>query len=365
MLKGLNLQELSDNIKDIYARLDKKADKKELDDLLDILKKLREELAKLREQTDANTSDLLKFRGRLELIESKLAQLMKLLNELSGRMDKLGAPRKDDRPQSILSQATMSGPKIEEDEWNEIKKTAEWIKRELADLAKEVESLKDLRKRVNTLEGLMDTKLDRDEFEKWRLNNDINQILSGLLKKFADRNEMLKLLKKLENRILILEEMMSKEGQMDNADNAMFAKKPLGGWSCASCQKDLVNIEGLKVQYYPWAKMPQRNPAERIAKVGQGFSRMLSMLKPELITKSQQVGVLQRKGFYEDDPRMAEEEEPARPMARTHGQGFMPTSDPKRPNTANAFPNISHGKVRIMYVTPTCRSNETVRGGIR
>jgi hypothetical protein len=28
----------------------------------------------------------------------------------------------------------------------------------------------------------------------------------------------------------------------DNEDDAMFAKKPLGGWSCASCEKNIVNL---------------------------------------------------------------------------------------------------------------------------
>lgn len=28
----------------------------------------------------------------------------------------------------------------------------------------------------------------------------------------------------------------------ENEDDAMFAKKPLGGWSCASCEKNIVNL---------------------------------------------------------------------------------------------------------------------------
>jgi hypothetical protein len=69
------------------------------------------------------------------------------------------------------------------------------------------------------------------------------------------------------------------------------------------------------------------------------------MLKPELITKSQQVGIVQRKGYYNEDQKMTiEEEEGHKPMAKTHGQGFGSIQDPKRPNTANVFPNIP-GKV--------------------
>ena len=119
---------------------------------------------------------------------------------------------------------------------------------------------------------------------------------------------MMRALKKLENRIAVLEERLQDGNNNDLGEDALLAKKPLGGWSCASCQKDLINIEGMKVQYYPWAKLPLRSPTDRIAKVGQGFSRMLSMLKPDMITKSQQIGVLKRKGG---------EEEPIEPCPNT------------------------------------------------
>ena len=61
----------------------------------------------------------------------------------------------------------------------------------------------------------------------------------------------------------------------------MVAKKPLGGYSCVSCEKNLVNVEGRHADYNPWGKFPFRDPTERIARVGHGFSKMLSMLKPE------------------------------------------------------------------------------------
>jgi hypothetical protein len=28
----------------------------------------------------------------------------------------------------------------------------------------------------------------------------------------------------------------------EHEDDAMFAKKPLGGWSCASCEKNIMNM---------------------------------------------------------------------------------------------------------------------------
>ena len=77
---------------------------------------------------------------------------------------------------------------------------------------------------------------------------------------------------------------MSKGGR-ENEDDAMFSKKPFAGLSCASCEKDIVNMYGKRVEYMPWGKMPFRDPSERIARVGQGFSKMLSMLKPDSLSR--------------------------------------------------------------------------------
>jgi hypothetical protein len=37
----------------------------------------------------------------------------------------------------------------------------------------------------------------------------------------------------------------------------MFTKIPLQGLSCASCDKNVVNIQGMPADYYNWKKMPQ------------------------------------------------------------------------------------------------------------
>lgn len=36
--------------------------------------------------------------------------------------------------------------------------------------------------------------------------------------------------------------MAFKGNNTGKEDDAMFAKKPLGGWSCASCEKNIVNL---------------------------------------------------------------------------------------------------------------------------
>ncbi len=89
----------------------------------------------------------------------------------------------------------------------------------------------------------------------------------------ADKNDTKKALKLLERQIKNLYDYFVNRGEQGatvahNEDDAMFTRKPLGGTSCASCEKDIINLHGKKVDYIPWNKMPKRDPADRIAKVG-------------------------------------------------------------------------------------------------
>ena len=68
----------------------------------------------------------------------------------------------------------------------------------------------------------------------------------------------------------------------------MFMQKPLKGLSCASCEKGLENMYGKRVEFMAWNKLPFRDPQERIARVGQGFSKMLSMLNPDQLSRYEQ-----------------------------------------------------------------------------
>ena len=63
----------------------------------------------------------------------------------------------------------------------------------------------------------------------------------------------------------------------------MFTRRPLGGMSCASCEKNVINMYGNKAEYLPWGKMPYRDPSERIARMGKGFSKMLSMMNSQVV----------------------------------------------------------------------------------
>ena len=139
------------------------------------------------------------------------------------------------------------------------------------------------------LQNALETKADLSalrDLEKYLLQR-LEDLENGLDSRFADKNDTKKALKALEKQIKnLFDILMNQEsGQKDEEDDAMFSKRPLGGWSCASCAKDLVNLQGLPAEYLPWSKWPLRDPNERIAKSGQGFSRILSSMKPEYLTQ--------------------------------------------------------------------------------
>ena len=70
------------------------------------------------------------------------------------------------------------------------------------------------------------------------------------------------------------------------------------------------------------------------------------MLKPEMITRSQQVGVMHRRAYAEEEARMTiEEEEANRGLSRTQNEGFGVGPDGKRPSTAHMLPEIQPPKV--------------------
>lgn len=60
----------------------------------------------------------------------------------------------------------------------------------------------------------------------------------------------------------------------------MFTKKYVGPVNCASCEKGIINLNGQAADYHAWKRLPFREPSERIARYGQGFSKILTMMRP-------------------------------------------------------------------------------------
>lgn len=131
---------------------------------------------------------------------------------------------------------------------------------------------------------MMEEKVDKEQLSDLEetIHINIDQMMLACTKKFADKVETKKAVRLLERNMKNMYELfMHKEEEGDNVDDAMMTKKPLKNFTCMSCEKRLVNAEGIQqADFYPWGKLPFRDPSERLARVGHGFSKMLSMIQP-------------------------------------------------------------------------------------
>lgn len=93
---------------------------------------------------------------------------------------------------------------------------------------------------------------------------------------------MMKRFALLNKKIRDISEKLDLSGGRGTEDDAMFSKKPYGPVACASCDKGLINIQGMAVDYHVWNRLPFREQGERLSKYGAGFSHILSNMRNSL-----------------------------------------------------------------------------------
>lgn len=116
-------------------------------------------------------------------------------------------------------------------------------------------------------------------------------MIQQILNQFANKDDVMKRFAQLSKKIREIMDLLSRQGGGGpGEDDAMFSKKHLGPQACASCEKNLVNMQGQAVDYHAWKKLPFRDPSERIARYGQGFSKILSYMRPSDLMGQASVG---------------------------------------------------------------------------
>lgn len=82
---------------------------------------------------------------------------------------------------------------------------------------------------------------------------DLNLKIEDLLKLKARVSKLEKQFKKLKKYVMDALGYLSKEHSPNrDEDDAMFTKKPLLGLSCASCDKDIINLIGKQADFLGW-----------------------------------------------------------------------------------------------------------------
>jgi len=136
---------------------------------------------------------------------------------------------------------------------------------------REIESLKrfseELKRYIDDLIESNKTKADEKDIKLLEelLNGRLEETKLVLNKKFADKLETSKNIKYLDAQLKhIIESYLKKS---EKGDNWLIAKKPVGGYTCASCESYIGKLQDSTNQHVPWNKYPQRDPNEKAYRV--------------------------------------------------------------------------------------------------
>lgn len=110
------------------------------------------------------------------------------------------------------------------------------------------------------------------------LTNKFEELINESTNKFSDKYDTLKYLKYLEEQIRNLYLTSKTKVDTNMQDNWLLATKPISGFSCAACESYIGDLKSEKEKFIPWNKLPTRENGEKLYRMGNGFSKMLSML---------------------------------------------------------------------------------------
>lgn len=203
------------------------------------------------------------LKQRVDRLESSCAALKKAYGDLEKEMKKLKQPESGGANQEQVDR----------------------LFDELSRLRAEFEQHRDFaQKHITDLNHEMPHKADKQDLIDLenRLLDKLREMIQQILNQFANKDDVMKRFAQLSKKIREIMDLLSRQGGADGGheQDAMFSKRHLGPQSCASCEKGLVNMYGQAVDFHAWKKLPFRDPSERIARYGQGFSKILSYMKP-------------------------------------------------------------------------------------
>ena len=136
---------------------------------------------------------------------------------------------------------------------------------------------------MNQLNQALPKKADKSDLldlEK-KLDDMMNAMADRMSTQFANKDETAKKFSQLSKKIRELFEILALQGQQDNGETGMLTKKNLGPVACASCEKNLVNIQASPAKYHAWKGLPHRETNDRIARYAQGFSKILNQIRTD------------------------------------------------------------------------------------
>ena len=133
---------------------------------------------------------------------------------------------------------------------------------------------------INEMSNSLNKKAEVEDLSELRdfLITKLEGFNNECTKKFSDKNETLKYFKYFEEQIKNLLSTSKTKSDSHMPENWLLATKPITGFSCAACESYIGDLKSEKDKFIAWNKLPVKENGEKIYRMGNGFSKMLSML---------------------------------------------------------------------------------------
>ena len=258
------LDELSENIKNLEEN---KLDKKDFEDYKELNKDLDTRIQK-------NSDDINEINQNIEKINQ---QINNINNENKHSKRKNNEQDKTDSEQKSLD---ISNLDLYLEKYVLKSNYEDFLKVNKEKINKIMDELDNINNQIKEIKNILQNKANNEELSELRefLTNKLEEIINESTKKFSDKEDTSKYLKYLEEQIKNLYTSLKSKTDSHLPENWLLATKPITGFSCAACESYIGDLKTEKERYIPWNKLPTKEGGEKLYRMGNGFSKMLSML---------------------------------------------------------------------------------------
>ena len=246
-----------------------------LNDILEDIAKLKDVKA---DKCDIPEAD--SFNHLLDDVNNNNKKLENEIEEINKRLDTLYSSmlNKDNKEDydNQLNREILQAYVTKDDFETHIKDNEDEFYR----IKKEISKIKD---NLSQVMSAIKKKAELSELNIVRNNliEKMEELVKACNLKFADKNECLKNFKHIEEqlkKILFLLKKRNEQNVEGDSNNWLLAKKPINGYSCASCESYLGDLSNDIKKYIPWNRLPLRDSNENLYRMGSGYSKMLQMI---------------------------------------------------------------------------------------
>jgi hypothetical protein len=266
LASSMKFTEIINDINQIKDNIKHKANQLDVAELKDKLTAHTIQISELKDVDEQLTEEITKHTEYINSISRTLEPLNSSVITLKETIDKLNKSKSDSIDMSkYVDYATF----------------AEHLKSFETEKDSITKDFNELRRIMNDFTEVIKTKATDEDLKNLEevLISKVDELRILCLKRFADKTETSKNIKYIDTQLKhIIEVYIRKQ---DKGDNWLIAKKPINGFKCASCEAYIGDLKD-RENYLAWNKYPMREPQDKAYRIGNGFSRMLSMLNVEV-----------------------------------------------------------------------------------